>query len=43
VAGPLGGGMRYLLGAVILSAIVPAIYSYVVYRRLEPTDRNPST
>lgn len=41
IAGPLGVGMRYLLGAMILSAIVPAIYSYVVYRRLEPSNRNP--
>jgi uncharacterized membrane protein len=43
VAGPLGVGMRWLLGAMLLSAIVPAVYSYVVYRRLEPSNRNPRT
>jgi immunity protein, SdpI family len=35
VAGPLGVGMRWLLGAMILSALVPAVYSYFIYRRLE--------
>ena len=35
IGGLAGVGMRYLLGAMIVSVLMPAIYSYFIYRRLE--------
>jgi uncharacterized membrane protein len=41
VSGALDGGLAGMLGPVLVAALAPMIYSYVIYRRIErPTDSN---
>lgn len=41
VSGLLGGGPVPMLAAVAVAAVIPVVYSYVLYRRLEGFNRGP--
>lgn len=41
IAGPAAGGVIPVLVAALAAALLPAVYSYVIYRRLEEPTRHP--